>query len=244
MSWHFSAVLVAEYSAAGCSAGELSALSKLIPTAGRFSSKGRKTKSSNRSQSGTTSEHSTGDPGAGLLTWYREAFLARTSAQREKVSASTEPAVGCGIRWQELWVKFDRASSSWKTHRCLWEEDLPWSSVTLPKWGMMRDGVLWERATPGLPMNAIAFICLPTPTASMAKRGWGLGAKPRYSRVVEETARKMTGGYMPSPQMLEAVQGWPIGWTALEPLATARFRQWLRSHGGCSMNKREVEGGG
>ncbi len=24
--------------------------------------------------------------------------------------------------------------------------------------------------------------------------------------------------------------GWPIGWTALEPLATDRFRQWLAAH--------------
>jgi hypothetical protein len=44
-------------------------------------------------------------------------------------------------------VKWNRESCSWKTHLCLWEEDLDWSSVTWPKWGMMRNGVLWERIT-------------------------------------------------------------------------------------------------
>ena len=29
----------------------------------------------------------------------------------------------------------------------------------------------------------------------------------------------------------EWMMGWPIGWSASEPLATDRFRQWLRSHG-------------
>jgi hypothetical protein len=30
--------------------------------------------------------------------------------------------------------------------------------------------------------------------------------------------------------MLEAVQGWPVGWTELAPLETARFREWLLWH--------------
>jgi len=29
----------------------------------------------------------------------------------------------------------------------------------------------------------------------------------------------------------EWMMGWPIGWTACEPLATDRFQQWLDSHG-------------
>lgn len=34
-----------------------------------------------------------------------------------------------------------------------------------------------------------------------------------------------------NPSWVEWLMGWPIGWTALEPLATDRFRSWLRSHG-------------
>jgi hypothetical protein len=33
------------------------------------------------------------------------------------------------------------------------------------------------------------------------------------------------------PELPEWVMGWPIGWTALKPLETGRFRQWLLSHG-------------
>lgn len=29
----------------------------------------------------------------------------------------------------------------------------------------------------------------------------------------------------------EWMMGWPLGWSASEPLATDRFREWLRSHG-------------
>ena len=34
-----------------------------------------------------------------------------------------------------------------------------------------------------------------------------------------------------NPDCSEEVMGWPIGWTAAAPLATARFRSWLRRHG-------------
>ena len=34
-----------------------------------------------------------------------------------------------------------------------------------------------------------------------------------------------------NPDWCEWFMGWPIGWTASEPLATDRFRQWLLGHG-------------
>lgn len=37
----------------------------------------------------------------------------------------------------------------------------------------------------------------------------------------------------PSPTNHEWLMGWPIGWTALEPLATGRFHAWLRRHSAC-----------
>ena len=36
-----------------------------------------------------------------------------------------------------------------------------------------------------------------------------------------------------NPEWVEWLLGWPIGWTALEPLATDRYQRWLRLHGGC-----------
>lgn len=70
-----------------------------------------------------------------------------------------------GGRWQELSVRYDLQTSTWKTHLCLWEEDLPWSSVTLPKWGMTRDGGLWERQISALPTREIASGLWQTPVA-------------------------------------------------------------------------------
>jgi hypothetical protein len=90
----------------------------------------------------------TADLGEAVLMSYLEAFPVRTSAPPEKAPESKASEAVCGNTWRESSVKYCRNSSSWKTHLCLWEEVLPSSSLTLPKWGMMRNGVLWERTTP------------------------------------------------------------------------------------------------
>ncbi len=36
------------------------------------------------------------------------------------------------------------------------------------------------------------------------------------------------GGLL-NPEWVEWLMGWPLGWTALEPLETDRFHYWLRS---------------
>ena len=75
--------------------------------------------------------------------------LARTFHAQEKAQESTERSRPCGHTWQESLVRYDLATSSWKTHQCLWEEDLPESSVILPKWGLMTaSGELYQRETP------------------------------------------------------------------------------------------------
>lgn len=35
----------------------------------------------------------------------------------------------------------------------------------------------------------------------------------------------------PHPELCEQVNGFPIGWTGLAPLAMDKFRRWLDSHG-------------
>jgi hypothetical protein len=50
----------------------------------------------------------------------------------------------------------------------------------------------------------------------------------------EFTRNSMTIGAIlggtPNPEFAEWLMGWPIGWTDLKPLETAKFRQWLHSH--------------
>ena len=47
---------------------------------------------------------------------------------------------------------------------------------------------------------------------------------------VEVTEPEQLGGTL-NPDWCEWFMGWPIGWTASEPLATDRFQQWLLGHG-------------
>ena len=147
MSWLFSRALVAEYSAASCSDGAPSALLSANPMPQAFLPSDRTTAFSRPSRFGMTFAPSTDGLGAGLLMWFLAAFRARTFQQpaRERELTANDPAYG-GI-WRELSVRYDRDSCSWRTHRSLWDEDLSACSLTLPKWGSMRDGVLSELLT-------------------------------------------------------------------------------------------------
>lgn len=59
----------------------------------------------------------------------------------------------------------------------------------------------------------------------------GSGARAMMS---EEDRKSLTGGSL-NPAWTEWFMGFPIGWSALAPLETARFQQWWLSHGGYSM---------
>jgi hypothetical protein len=75
-----------------------------------------------------------------------------------------------------------------------------------------------ERNTPNLPTAVLTVAkSLPTPTAS---RRTGL----------QSHGRTVVGGQL-NPTWVEWLMGWPLEWTALEPLATESFRQWQREHG-------------
>ena len=110
-----------------------------------------------------------------------EDFPAKTLAQPEREQELPERSPVCCRTWHALSVRFDRDSCSWKTVRCLFPEDLPWSSVILPRWGMMRDGECWERNTTELPIKDTGSGLWPTPvadgdrTTNYAQGGTSLG---------------------------------------------------------------------
>jgi hypothetical protein len=71
----------------------------------------------------------------------------------------------------------------------------------------------------------------PTPNAGGEK--WGgtwqeLGGQGNWLRDTTEASEQI------HPEEWEWMMGWPIGWTALEPLATDKFQQWLHAHGASS----------
>jgi len=69
---------------------------------------------------------------------------------------------------------------------------------------------------------------LPTPTA----RAYGYNKGGAAGRVGQErpSIETLARG-LDVLTLREWMMGWPIGWTALEPLETGRFRSWLRLHG-------------
>ena len=235
--------------------------------------------------------------GEALLMSFAEAFRAKTSAPREGVAESTASDPAFGGKWPASSVKYDRDSSSWKTAHCLWEEVLPWSSVTLPTWGMTRSGFvyrhptlerpisgtgagLWQtivaddsadrakgkwnsRGEPKLSAQVLHPEYWPTPTVcgnynrkgASATSGDGLatyvakfatpqardfrsGSKSRWDdparsrNLNDQIATSAESGRL-NPDWVEWLMGWPIGHTALKPLETGRYREWLQQHSPC-----------
>lgn len=78
----------------------------------------------------------------------------------------------------------------------------------------------------------------PTPCASASK-----GSSPaaltrkngrdRSNDGIDHAVMASDGGQL-NPEWVEWLMGWPIGHTALEPLATDKYREWLRQHSPCS----------
>lgn len=172
MSWLFSQALVAEYSDRISWGGTQSAQLNVMPTQHKFWRNDKMMEFSRLSQFGLTLQLLTENHGKELLTLYLADFHARTSAQQVKVQGSMESAQGFGRKWHELSVKYDLNTCSWKTHQCLFPEDLQESSVILPKWGMTRNGHVFQHLTLERPISVTESGLLPTPKASdWNKRG-------------------------------------------------------------------------
>lgn len=76
----------------------------------------------------------------------------------------------------------------------------------------------------------------PTPTCCMSKGSSqnSLTRKDGSSRAndrLDHAVMKSDGGSL-NPRWVEWLMGWPLGWTDSSASETAKFRQWLRSHGG------------
>lgn len=155
-----------ESSAADFSAIESYVLSKSNPTASRSSCNGSGTGSSHGSRSGTISGHSPDAPGADASMSSAEASLARTSVRQGKAEGSKGNVQASGRKWQGSFARYSRCSSSWRTPRCSGHEGSTKSSVTWPKWGMMRDGACWELTMPELRTRGSGCGLWRTPTTS------------------------------------------------------------------------------
>lgn len=240
MSWHYSQALLEEYSVGNCSDGEPSAQLKSTTTAEESSCNDKTTDTSHRSQSGTMSEPSMGDPGEDVLTSFLEAFPVRTFHAQEKERESTENAADSGPKWHASFAKYDHDSCLWRTLHCLFPEDLEPSSVNWSRWGSIVNGVYSPLAPLVDHTHENGCSLWPTPTKAAGRRGWGLGSgkfrtsgHARYGETVTKNVQKDISiyGWKLNPAAWEWMMCFPIGWTDLQQLETLKFQQWLRSHG-------------
>ena len=159
------------------------------------------------------------DRGAVLLMSFVAGSRARTSAPQETVKASTASVPASGAKWPESSVRYDLATSSWKTAHCLWEEDLPWSSVTLPTWGMTRSGSVYRHPTSERPISGTGAGLWQTivadDSADRAKGKWNSRGEPKLS------AQVLHPEYWPTPTVCGNYNRKGASATSGDGLATA-----------------------
>ena len=245
-----------ESSAASFSDITLFAPLKSNPTPAPCSYSASGTACCHASPCGMTCEPLTASRGEGELMSSAGDSLVRTSPPQtgnsENPMDSKANGLDCGAKCVGSWARFDRASCSWKTAQCSLFGGLTEYSETWPRWGMMRAGECFP-----LPM-------LEHDTAANASGSWPTPTKWNQRGVIVDTYNRIKAGtksrnsgakigsamnwYPPAvenwtvdgkfvPTLLEKLMLWPIGWSGLRPLATAKFRQWQRWHGACSQTE-------
>jgi hypothetical protein len=147
MSWHYLREVAGESLEDICLGGEPLPPLKSKITHAEFYCNGKLTDSYLDSLSGTTSAPLTDTHGEAELMSSAVDFLVRTSLPQEKGMDSMENGQDSGHKWRGWLAKFDPLLCSWRTAQCsLLGEEFE-SLLTLPKWGMTQDGLLWELPT-------------------------------------------------------------------------------------------------
>jgi hypothetical protein len=161
--------------------------------------------------------------GEELLTLYLAGFHAKTSAPQEKELESKESEAECGNTWQESLKKCSQLTLTLKTPLCSALEDSVLSSKTLPRWGSMQSGELYQRQMPERRTVETVFgFSLPTPTASDATSGAVIGKNDTYYTTTNGMPRKVNqNGKDGSVGLGRLVKMWPTP-KANEPGMTAK----------------------
>ena len=218
MSWHFSRVLVEDYSQVISSDTILYALSNEMNTVSRFSCNGKTNESFLVSPYGTTFARLTEDRGKELWTWFLEDSPAKRSLllQEEEILLQRTygtKCVGLSERYaltlslQKMYPKkpyYKRKTIFYKTGTTL-------STLNFPRKTLVQI------------MNGTDFGYLHTPT-TIANFASPSMRKHRSCR------NFVTAFGKPSPTNFEYLMGWPSGWTDLKPLETGKFQLWRQSH--------------
>jgi hypothetical protein len=147
MSWHYLRELEEESLQGICSDGEPCAPLKSKTIHAEFYCNGKLMDSYLDSLSGTTFAHLMESHGEEKSMSSAVDFHAKTLVPQEKAQDLMESDQDFGEKWQGSFAKYNPDTHSLRTHQCSLFEDSTEYCVTLPKWGLMLDGELWEQRT-------------------------------------------------------------------------------------------------
>ena len=239
----FLQALGAGYLPTSCSDTNPSVPSKSISIASKSWQHGKKTGAFPGFPSLTMCRRSTDTPGEDSLTSSPVDSHAKTSQPQAEAQASTVSDPACGWKWPASSVKYDPDSCSWKTRQCSLLGGLVEFSETWPRWGSMRNGECWEQETWVHRTSESESGLWPTPMKSTA------GKSEKTLKGVQGGKYQMTldrflaingdGVGIPNPNWTEWLMGWPMGWTGMDALETAKSPNAPQPHlskaaGGCN----------
>jgi hypothetical protein len=162
-------------------------------------------------------------------------FPVKTFLPQEKGTDLMEKGQDFGHTWRGWLAKFDPLLCSWKTAQCSLLGEEHELLQTLPKWGMTRDGLLWELPTLEHLTSGTECGLLPTPCARDGKGARSLQAQKKASRGATNSLpdyfRIQKNWQYPPVAVVEYMMGWPIGWTDLKPLAMDKSHYVQQQHG-------------
>jgi hypothetical protein len=224
MTWLFSQALMTDYANSHCSQepgaeslaenfsdGEPSVqLNKSLMQL-QYYSQDKTTLHSRLSRFGMTYAHLMGNRGEDVLMLFLGAFPVKTLAQQERALDSTASVAVYGQKWRGSLAKYNPNTHSLKTAQCSLLEDLIESSVTLPRWGLMRNGELYQQQTQAHRINVTASgLKLPTPVASDATTGAIIGKDDTFYTTSTGMPRKINrNGKDGSVGLGRLVKMWP-----------------------------------
>lgn len=220
--------------------GAPSALLRLMPTREMFCLPGSEMDCCQDSPSGTTSEPSMGSPGQGTSMSSAEASHVPTSRLLEQEPGLTALRAAFGGTWRGWFARYDPDLYGWRTAQLSLLEDSAPYSATWPQWGLMLDGACLALTTPTLPTRERDSGFWPTLTASIGNKCGGRhrGKADTLASRLAETERLSTSSTgRVNPTWAEWLMGFPDGWSDCRPLATRKYREWLRQHGGSCLNE-------
>jgi hypothetical protein len=234
MSWHYSQALVEAYLGENSLDGEPCVQWRLMPTAQDDLCSGKMKDTCHRSPYGMMFVPLMDSLGVELLTLFLAAFRAKGTQPLETCMAAG--ILMAGLTPFALLNKSSQGQSSWRTCQGSLFHTGEELSQTWPSWGIACDGGCFRVQTPMItrPKSENASSLWRRPAATDWKRrnlDWPSVRKLGNPLCLpQQIAQRGHSGYL-NPQFPAWLMGWPTTWAKSAPLETAKFQQWLNSHG-------------